>query len=154
MNCPNCNSILSHAGLQVCSSCGFEVLPIQVKAPKSQNYKERNAGKSRTLSSRTQLKKVSAKQKKKLSAYASSSSLQGEAVECAKCGCCNTLEKHHPYGRSGSTDGQLNIELWVWLCHGCHTWVHANANLAYEAGWLQPAYRGLAGENPKPWKKN
>lgn len=154
--CPDCKSETSN---NVCPNCG-QVLPIIVKDPKSKNYKERNAGKFSSLKQTKGLKPFSNKQRKKLSAYANSSSDQDcDEPTCAKCGCKENLTKHHPYGRSGQTeDGQDCITVWFWLCtsfgNRCHDWVHENPNEAMEQGWLQPEYRGQICNSPrkKPWK--
>lgn len=142
-NCPNCGS----------------VLPVFTKAPKSKNYKERNAGKFSSLQTKTRIKPFSKKQRKKLQAYAASESAQNtDEPACAMCGCKENLTKHHPYGRSGLTElGEECITVWIWLCasfgNRCHDVVHENPNESIELGWLQPEYRGQKPNGPrkKPW---
>lgn len=149
-NCIECGSIVD--ANNNCPNCG-PVLPVFTKAPKSLNYKERNAGKFRTLSTKTGLKPFSKKQRKKLQAYANSESMQ-DCEGCVKCGTYSSLQKHHVYGRSAIINGVQSIELWIWLCHDCHEWVHANSNEAMKLGYLQPEYRNqkLIGERVMPWK--
>jgi len=141
-NCPDCHASLANAIGQECEHCGSWVLPILTKTPPKikKVYAMR----------RTALKQVSPKQRNLLVSYRKSAAL-GRADQCDKCGCADGLTKHHPYGRSGQQDGLDCINLWIWLCHTCHDWVHTNSNEAYELGWLQPKYRNQTGTSKKPW---
>lgn len=155
--CPDCKNEtkLSQGALSLCEHCDEWVLPIEIKAPKSLNYKERNSGKFSSLpKSTTKLKPMSKKLNIKLRAYNQSKPL-GPEESCVRCNSHMNLERHHPFGRSATINGVNAIELWIWLCNGCHAEVHANANWAMENGYLQPEYRNqiLNSERKTPWIK-
>lgn len=61
-----------------------------------------------------------------------------------------SLDAHHPYGR---TNGWL--QHFILLCRECHDGIHQNPNEAYQAGWLQPEYKGYVrpDSHPEPWTK-
>lgn len=161
--CPNCDNLVAatNSTLSYCVTCNDYVLPYFKKAEKTKNYKERNTSKFSSLPSAKQnMKPVGKKMSKRLATYrAAPSDQQGTEPVCAKCGATQNLTKHHPYGRSGTTeDGRDAITVWIWLCtsfgNRCHDVVHENPDQALKDGWLQPEYRNLNTENyerKKPW---
>lgn len=64
-----------------------------------------------------------------------------EGGRCARCAhpCLHDGQAHHrrPKGMGGSTAQDTNTHAnGLWLCAGCHAWVHAHPGQAREEGWL------------------
>lgn len=97
---------------------------------------------------RARLAHASDKQAERLARYKAMLAAWAGPTVCAKCLRKPGVEPHHPFGR-----GKENLFKVVLLCSCCHDGVHAFADIAFEAGWLQREYRGLpAGPHPTPWK--
>ena len=117
----------------------------QKKPQKKPNYQER----VRLGLQRGGLRPVSKKGQQRRATEAKEHNKNTEA-SCHCCGATESLEKHHPHGRS-------KPDVFVYLCgpFGCrkHHWIHEHPNDAYKEGWLQPSYRGLKDDpnHPKPW---
>ena len=70
-----------------------------------------------------------------LAGLAAGQGLRGTQPHCERCGQNKATQIHHPGGRSGPS--LIKADNLSALCGDCHTWVHANPEAAYEAGWLK-----------------
>ena len=84
---------------------------------------------------RSKLNPVSSKRRRQLSEYAKvrSAYLKLNPV----CVCCATHPSTEIHHRKGRWKERLNDSIWfAALCRNCHDYIHANAEWAYEKGWL------------------
>lgn len=60
---------------------------------------------------------------------------------CEKCGkpIVNSVQRHHRVKRTAGGDRLSNI---LMLHEGCHQWVHAHPEEAFENGWIVTGYEG------------
>lgn len=102
---------------------------------------------------RTSIRRASDKQRGRLAIYRIMlAAARQEVAPCEKCRVIfpwGHLEPHHPFGRGGE-----NLFKVVMVCKPCHSGIHAHANDAFAAGWLQPEYRHRPHDpsHPRPWK--
>lgn len=124
----------------------------QEKPKKTLNYQEKvKAGLVSGGMKRSALNKFSKKTKEKLDTYHQLDTLSSNIFTCEHCELTfdkEQLDKHHPYGRGNFTSE------FIYITRDFHDWIHKNPNKAFELGWLQPQYRGLAynPNHPVPFK--
>jgi hypothetical protein len=83
---------------------------------------------------RSPLKRVSKKRQERLNVYYKlKRKFLSEHHVCERCQKAPAQDVHHKAGQGSNTN---NVETWAALCRPCHRWVHDNAGVAREEGWL------------------
>lgn len=57
-------------------------------------------------------------------------------LQCERCGKRVLVGGHHHHRKLRSRGGEDCPSNLVFVCAGCHQWIHANPHLATEAGWM------------------